>query len=184
MNATDKLAIQRDGVQWFAWMRPHDATNPPSLPVAVRFCDDNGPRECVTRDICGNVCGRTAFCEVRSRTCVCADGYSNPPLCDRAADSMCPNNCGNHGKCVEQSCQCDDGYSGLDCSLAGSDALGAAFTAVLIVACSLLLVMILCVVFIVLKRRRAKESVLVLRSRPDADTQLADESSSTTESDF
>jgi len=32
--------------------------------------------------------------------------------------SVCPDNCSSHGKCVEKKCVCDKGFSGNDCSIA------------------------------------------------------------------
>ena len=63
----------------------------------------------------GLICGH-GRCEVDAEgvgTCACDENWSGKAC----SEQLCLNNCSSHGSCVRGSCECEKGYSSIDCSV-------------------------------------------------------------------
>eukprot|EP00301_Raphidiophrys_heterophryoidea_P005881 c1241_g1_i1.p1 GENE.c1241_g1_i1~~c1241_g1_i1.p1 ORF type:complete len:431 (-),score=107.59 c1241_g1_i1:85-1377(-) len=72
--------------------------------------------------VCLNNCSGRGICTADATSgddkCVCYDGFGGL-ACD-SSTTGCPNFCSGHGTCLDGMCDCEVGYTALDCSIASS----------------------------------------------------------------
>ncbi|GLE07332.1 hypothetical protein PINS_up017462 [Pythium insidiosum] len=80
-----------------------------------KSCNVDG-KQCNGRGSCQLVSGSTA---TPTFECACESGW-NGTKCDNVIDDKCladVGQCGAHGTCVQSSCKCKNGYTGLQCEI-------------------------------------------------------------------